>query len=92
MLSLRHGPGDTNIGAQFDQIEDDLEYLRIFDRNRAAKFLAPYHWSRSVLFVVDNSVGNTKVSELSWATSFPVLSEQPEILQAGSSHMSATAP
>ena len=37
---------------------------------------------RGVLFAVDISVGITMVSELFWATSFPLLSGQPEILQA----------
>ena len=84
ILSLRHGLRDAYIGAQFDRL--NMIY------RAACKFPCTLSLVRGVLFVVDNSVGITMVSELFWATSFPVLSAQPEILQASSSHMSATAP
>ena len=50
--------------------------MRIFVHNRAATFLAQSHWSDVFLFVVDKSVGATMVSDLSSATSLPVLSAQ----------------
>ena len=76
----------------FRHILRDLEDFRILVHNRAASFFCTLSLVRSVLFVVDNSVGITMVSELFWATGFPVLSEQPESLQASSSHIFATAP
>ena len=47
---------------------------------------------RGGLVVVDKSAGITMVSDLSSAVGLPVLSEQSEIFEASSSHISATAP
>ena len=47
---------------------------------------------RCGVVVVDKSVGTSMVSDLSSTPSLPVLAEQSEILEASSSHISATAP
>ena len=45
--SLRHGLCDALHWSTVWSIEDDLEDLRIFVRNRAASFLARCHWSEA---------------------------------------------
>ena len=89
ILSLRHGLRDTYIGAQFDQLMfwKMCEFLFVIVQQDSWHFvICPRRFVRCRQFCV------TVVSWLFWATSFTVLSEQPEILQASSSHMSVTAP
>ena len=72
-------------------IEDNLEDLRIFVRNRAASFLAPSRWSEAICSLSTVLLASTW-SPNCYQHQIPVLSEQPEILQSNSSHISAALP